>query len=263
MYGTCFALLITAAETTVCRKHPIKGLCPLAKFCVEKCRFGEKLIKYAAYYLGVSEMNKRSNTYSLLIMVAIISFLGYNLENIWLAVTKGFIDNRNMSFPFLLGYGLFVVGLYLVAGTPKSPGLILTEKRNHRRALYFFVSMIIISVGEIILGFTVEKFFGFEYWNYTALPLHITKYTSIPTSIGFSFLLTLFMDKFFEPLLTQIDRIPRGKAKIIGIILAVIMVVDFIASFVNMYITRSANIKWKKTLKRSGEVGKLLVRFFA
>lgn len=208
-------------------------------------------------------MKKRFNTYTLLIMVAVISFLGYNLENMWLAVTKGFIDNRNMSFPFLLGYGLFVVGLYLIAGTPKSPGLVLSEQYSNKRSMYFFMSMLIISVGEIILGFTVEKIFGFEYWNYTDLPLHITKYTSIPTSIGFSFLLTLFMDKLFEPLMTRIDNIPRGAARIIGIVLAIIMLVDFIASFANMYITRSVNIKWKKTLKNSGEVGKVLIRLIA
>ncbi len=212
---------------------------------------------------GIFKMKKRFNTYTLLIMVAVISFLGYNLENMWLAVTKGFIDNRNMSFPFLLGYGLFVVGLYLIAGTPKSPGLVLSEQYSNKRSMYFFMSMLIISVGEIILGFTVEKIFGFEYWNYTDLPLHITKYTSIPTSIGFSFLLTLFMDKFFEPLMTRIDNIPRGAARIIGIVLAIIMLVDFIASFANMYITRSVNIKWKKTLKNGGEVGKVLIRLIA
>ena len=46
--------------------------------------------------------------YSLGIMVAVISFLGFCLENLWLAATKGFIDNRNMHLPFLMGYGVFV-----------------------------------------------------------------------------------------------------------------------------------------------------------
>ena len=56
---------------------------------------------------------------SLIIMVAVISFLGFMLENTWLVLTKGFFDNRNMTFPFLLGYGLLVVGMYMIVGTPE------------------------------------------------------------------------------------------------------------------------------------------------
>ena len=54
-----------------------------------------------------------------MLTIAIISFLGYCVENIWLAVTQQYINNRNMYFPFLLGYGLAVVGIYLIVGTPK------------------------------------------------------------------------------------------------------------------------------------------------
>lgn len=49
-----------------------------------------------------------------LLTVTIISFLGYCVENIWLAVTQQYINNRNMYLPFLLGYGLTVVGIYLI-----------------------------------------------------------------------------------------------------------------------------------------------------
>ena len=36
--------------------------------------------------------------------IAFISFLGFCVENLWLAITKGYMDNRNMLFPFLFGY---------------------------------------------------------------------------------------------------------------------------------------------------------------
>jgi len=58
-------------------------------------------------------------TAAYLLTVTIISFLGYCVENIWLAVTQQYINNRNMYLPFLLGYGLTVVGIYLIFGTPK------------------------------------------------------------------------------------------------------------------------------------------------
>ena len=61
------------------------------------------------------------NILDLGIMVAIISFLGFVVENVWLAITKGYMNNRNMNAPFLLGYGLVVLFLYFVLGTPANP----------------------------------------------------------------------------------------------------------------------------------------------
>jgi hypothetical protein len=53
------------------------------------------------------------NSYSLqdiLIMIAGVSFLGFCLENIWLLLRKGYVDNRNMSLPFLLPLPSFLYG---------------------------------------------------------------------------------------------------------------------------------------------------------
>ncbi|MBQ5332468.1 MAG: hypothetical protein J6K92_04325, partial [Oscillospiraceae bacterium] len=65
-------------------------------------------------------MIKGYDIYSLGIMLALISFLGFLLENLWLAATKGFVDNRNMRLPFLMGYGVLVTGMYLLLGTPEN-----------------------------------------------------------------------------------------------------------------------------------------------
>ena len=124
--------------------------------------------------------------YSLFMMVAVISFLGFCLEDTWLSLTKGYIDNRNMNLPFLLGYGLLVVGIYIIIGIPERIVFlgkpIFPKSKFRRYLLYFMCMMVIVSLGEILLGTFVEKMFGFEYWNYTRIPMHITKYTSVPTS---------------------------------------------------------------------------------
>ena len=88
-----------------------------------------------------------------------------------------------MNLPFLLGYGIAVVGMYLVLGTPKKGHFLL----------YYSLVFLFVSLGEIALGFTVEEFCGFYYWDYTNLPMHLTRYTSFFTSLGFSALITLFM----------------------------------------------------------------------
>ena len=140
-------------------------------------------------------------TYSLTsigIMAAVVSFLGFILENVWLAFTKGYIDNRNMTMPFLYGYGMAVISIYAIFGTPQA--MVLAGKlpvKEHSVLIYFVAVFFAVSIGEIALGYAVEKLCGFEYWNYENIPLHITKYTSIPTSIAFAAIITFFMGVCF------------------------------------------------------------------
>ncbi len=199
-------------------------------------------------------MKLQYDFYSVWIFIGIISFLGFCLENVWLFITKGYIDNRNMTLPFLLGYGLTLETFYIVIGTPENPHFPLfpeTEKSVVQKyLLYFFVSFLAVCIGEIILGFSVEKLCKFAYWDYSKLPLHITKYTSIPTSIGFAFLITFFMGKCFPSIMRFICHIPPHWSKKIAIVLIVLMVCDFIYSFYWMYRYKRLNLRWKKIFFR-------------
>ncbi len=190
------------------------------------------------------------DVWSLMTLSAIISFLGFVLENIWLLFTKGFIDNRNMTFPFLLGYGVMISGVLLIIGTPETITLFGLSKKSRpiRYIAYFLICFILVSIGELILGTFMERVFGFEYWNYTMIPLHITKYTSVPTSIGFALIITVFMGNYIFPLLKEINKIPKKIRKFLSITLSIIMTSDFIVSFRKMYVSQSLNIRWKKQI---------------
>lgn len=198
-------------------------------------------------------MKRRYTFYELNLMTVIVSFFGFIIENCWLAITEGYIDNRSMNLPFLLGYGLTIIGFYIVVGTPEK--LRMGEKfhmhlsRRESYILYFLIAMFIVSVGEIMLGTIVEKKFGFEYWNYNRIPFHITKYTSIPTSIGFALVITLFMGFFYEPLMKCIHRMPSRAVKLIGIMFMILIVTDFLVCFKSMYIHQSFNERWTKVLR--------------
>ena len=90
-------------------------------------------------------MIMKYDIYSLGIMVAVISFLGFSLENLWLSLTKGFIDNRNMNAPFLMGYGLLVVGMYLLLGTPENMALaemVPVDRSKGEKFFVYFLSLI-------------------------------------------------------------------------------------------------------------------------
>lgn len=190
-------------------------------------------------------MEIRYDLYELNIMIVLVSFLGFAVENFWLALTKGYIDNRNMNLPFLLGYGLVILGFYTLVGTPDD--LRVTEYFNiypsKRYILYFAVSFILVSAGEILLGTFVEHVFGFEYWNYSRIPLHFTKYTSLPTSTGFGVLITLFMSRF-DNIMNCIRSMPDAIVKPVGSLLVTLLFLDFVYSFAIMRRNRSLNIKW-------------------
>lgn len=196
---------------------------------------------------------------ALIIMTAIISFLGFVVEDTWMLLKYGYIDNRNMTLPFLLGYGLVVVGMFVLFGVPDSPRLFGLSFEGCDSAtccaVYFLISFFVVSLGEIALGLFVERFFGFEYWNYSDIPLHFTKYTSVPTSAGFALLITIFMGGFFEPIFSAVRRISTAASNIAAAVLAAMLIVDFFASFAVMFRKRGLNPKWKKeiTLSRKEE----------
>lgn len=194
------------------------------------------------------------NIFVLGIMVAIISFLGFVVENVWLAITKGYINNRNMNAPFLLGYGLLVLFLFFVLGTPDNPArwmlLKKTQSRRMQYLVYFICSFVAVCIGEILLGTVVERLCNIEYWNYCNIPMHITKYTSVPTSTGFAAMITFIMGKCFTPLMNWISRVDSTWLRAVSVVLMVIMIIDFFHSFYHMIASKDFYLKWKVEVPR-------------
>ena len=184
----------------------------------------------------------------ILIMTSFISFLGFLLENIWLTARKGYMDNRNMYAPFLLGYGIAVMGFYFVLGTPGNLRIFGTPSESDPKrqfAAYFLLTFILVSVGEIILGKTIENLTNVILWDYTKIPLHITRYTSVPTSIGFTVIIVTFMDCFFERIMNALSQMEPLRANAFGIILMTVMTADFLYSSVRMIRTQKIHVTWE------------------
>lgn len=188
--------------------------------------------------------------FSLFMMIALISFLGFTVENLWTAATKGYMDSKNMVLPFLLGYGLAVTAIFLLFGLPREmrfAAIKLTFESDAASILcYFAVIMLCICVGEIALGYAVEKTCGIIWWDYSDIPLHITKYTSIPTSAGFTVMIVFFMDKVFTPLFAFFSRQNTVVLGTVSVSLMVLMVVDFIRSAYLMRKNRVLRHTWRR-----------------
>lgn len=200
---------------------------------------------------------KLINVFSVVMVVAVVSFLGFVVENVWLAITKGYIDNRNMCLPFLLGYGLAMFLIYIILGTPKKLWIfgktIFIQSKVLKFIVYFVGVMICVSLGEIILGTFVEKVCNFYWWDYSRLPMHITRYTSIPTSTMFSALIYIFMDEIFQPLYYYFQDWSFESLKKYALMLGLLMSVDFVYNSYKMYKMHGIVRRWKINIRKNNK----------
>ena len=192
-------------------------------------------------------MAKKKNTYSLILVLIVISFMGFCVENIFTALTHGFINNKNMILPFLWGYGLALLALYKLFGTPSNPlcfGSQISFSSKAKGNLYYFcVAFIGVCIGEILLGYAVEIICNVIWWDYSMIPLHITKYTSIPTSLGFALIIFLFMRYAFEQNIKVL--------KTVSITLAVLLSIDMLNSGLYMLINQNFLSIWRVDFPKS------------
>ena len=209
---------------------------------------------------------KAVNFFALCMMIALISFLGFVVENLWLLVSKGYMDNRNMVFPFLIGYGLAVIAIYLLFGTPEKicilKKVIGIENRTVSCGIYFLIVMVCISIGEIVLGTVVEKTCHFYWWDYSDLPFHITRYTSIPTSAAFTTIIVFFMGKLFMPIYNWFLLWDKTILAVVSIGLMTIMVVDYVYSAYYMYTKKKMQRRWRREIPDNWFYRKLRMKSF-
>ncbi len=192
---------------------------------------------------------KTQKLYPMCGIVILVSLLGFMVENVWLALRYGSMDNRNMHLPFLLGYGLAIVAIYFCFGTPDRPRLFHLTLDTGRTWLnmlvYFLITCACVMIGECLLGTLVERTTGIVWWNYTSIPGNITKYTSIPTTIGFGALITTFMRFFFLPLYQYFYTLDAGWFHLCITVLMVLLSLDLCYSALRMYRTRSLMTLWR------------------
>ena len=194
-----------------------------------------------------------TRTHSLILVIVVVSFMGFCVENVFIGLSHGFIDNRNMILPFLLGYGLSIFAFYSLFGTPVEP-LYFKEKIHFKTqwgsTLYcFLIAFLGVSIGEILVGYATEWLCGIIWWNYTAIPLHLTRYTSVPTSLGFALLITIFMKYCFTPLMNAFSKIHSKVLSSVAVALIIILSIDTLNSAIYMFRMNNTLHLWRIEVK--------------
>ena len=158
--------------------------------------------------------------------------------------------------PGLLGYGLAIIGVFYILGTPNHPKFFFffffIEYRAAQFAYYIFAYAGLVSVGEIMLGTFVEKYCQIEWWNYSSLPLHIDKYTSLFTSITFGLMITIFMNSLFFSIMKWATHISTLFFQTVVMLLFILLIADFIHEAEYMIKNKRINRIWKIDISTKG-----------
>ena len=187
------------------------------------------------------------------IMMIIAAFLGFVGENIFRLIVDGQIDNRFMILPFIAPYGLAIFAIYYVLGTPNKLRFFNKEVLRGNTVkdkvlsylIYGITVMLAVMLGEIAVGSIYEAISGLTIWNYENIPLHITKFTSIPTSLAITVLAIILMRFLFVPCMDFIsNKIPYKVAFWITLILGGLIVIDCIYMMIELLVFQDKNYYW-------------------
>ena len=180
-----------------------------------------------------------------MMMLIMLSLLGFLTENVWSYLATGFIGNRGFFTPFLLVYGLIILIIYIVLGTPTTRTL----------PLYMIGVFVIFTACEIGYGYGFEALFGYRPWDVSELPLAFTPYACLPISLGFAALIGLFMNVHFTVVLNWFDRLSKKTIlRVLAVFLLLVIVGDYIFGIVQGVSQGQRMVLWTLDLNMYGIV---------
>lgn len=185
--------------------------------------------------------------YQLFLLFIVASVIGYIYECItqWFRCGVFIKDTGFSCLPILPIYGIGIVMLYLIFGTPLSMRIfhrkILVSNNKKvaifRYILYFLATGTVATIFEIIVGYIFEIGFSQVLWDYSYLPLHFTKYACLQVSIFWGLGATLVMRYLFTPLHILATSIPETKLYKMVHTFIFIWILDIVFNFGYFYTT--------------------------
>lgn len=183
-----------------------------------------------------------------------IAHIGWLVENIAKAISsQHFIDSRFHLLPFIWPYSLIILAFHLVLRDPDD--IVFFGKRifpvNMKHAKLYsnilgvFIMCSFVFLGELAVGNLWDVFFGVELWNYSSMPLTVTQYTSIFTTLGYGGGVFLIFKFIYKPVLNFIrKKVNYTVAKVICLTLGVAIFLDTLYMMLSIIIFGEAPMYW-------------------
>lgn len=193
------------------------------------------------------------NFIDILIYFITYSFLGWIMESIFRSVCeKKLINTGFLRGPFCPIYGIGAVIMIL-----------FLKNFSNNLILLFFISIIVFTIWEYLVGVLLEKLFHTKYWDYSDNKFNFQGRICLMNSIFWGILGVVFIQyihPFIESIIEKVDiRLLTYIYSIIGIV----MLIDAITSIIkvkNIKVTlekiEELNKEIKEKLKEITEEGK-------
>ena len=171
----------------------------------------------------------------------IYSFLGWVMESIVRSIAERKIINTGfLHGPFCPIYGVGAIILYQ-----------FLSRFSNNLILLFFISVIVLTLWEYIVGVMLEKMFNTKYWDYSDHKFNFQGRICLVNSICWGVLGIVFI-KYIHPFIeSQIQKIDVNLLYYIVGILTFIALVDMIASIIKV---KNINVTLNKIEELNKEI---------
>lgn len=172
------------------------------------------------------EINKMTEKQKIVLYFFIYAFLGWLLETIYCLATLGVFNKRGFLYgPLCPIYGFGAI-------------ILIQSLKNIKTNTIgkFFISMIAFTAFEYVVSVVLESLFGLRWWDYTDEVLNFQGRISLPFSIAWGIIGTIFVERIHPFVKSKIERYTLLISKKIQVLilnfLLVTIIVDFIMSVV-------------------------------
>ena len=188
----------------------------------------------------------------------VVAFFAWMIENISCIFSIGQIDSRYHILPFISPYASIVLAFHIALRDPdeitffgkrifKGNGL---KEKILSNVIAFLIIAFCVAGGELAVGNIYEHCFGVILWDYSEMPLHITRYTSVFTILGFGAAAYCLFRFIYKPFLAFLRRrVPFRLAKWICLTLGMAIIADTLRLMLTIVIAGEAPLFWAIKLR--------------
>lgn len=162
--------------------------------------------------------------YKLAFYFMIYSFLGWLMESIYKSILQKKIVNSGFLYgPFCPIYG---IGTLIM--------LLFLSYFSYSNLVLFAVSVVILSLWEYIVGFTLEKAFNIKYWDYSEKKFNLHGRICLENSVIWGLLGVLFINQIHPYVKMLMETVPNDAIKYFVLIIGVYMIIDMTFSIIKV-----------------------------
>lgn len=179
--------------------------------------------------------------FELITYFIIYSFLGWAMESTFRSVSEKKVINTGFLIgPYCPIYGIGAIIMFL-----------FLDKFETMPIILFFISIVVLTIWEYIVGYALEKILHTKYWDYSDHKFNIKGRICLTNSIYWGFLGVIFV-KYIHPFTQNlISKVNINLLKYIVSILFMVFLADVIVSIIKV---KNIRTKLDKIEKLNNEI---------